>query len=74
MVADAATGEYSDILPGYEGHVRSIAWQDADTIVFVGDEGTATKLKKIARTGGEAMNLPTHGDAIWSSVSLSKDG
>ncbi len=42
MVADAATGSLRELLPNLMGQVESLAWRDADTIVYTADIGTAS--------------------------------
>src|SRR5690606_36375201 len=45
-------GEQRDLLPGLEGHVWSVAWQDADTLLYVSHEGVQTRLGAICVGGG----------------------
>ncbi len=74
LIADPADGSLRDILPDYEGHVKSIAWQDADTVMFLGDEGVWTTFGEIGREG---QNRKTHlpkGGVTASEFSVSRDG
>lgn len=72
-VADRASGSVQDVLPNYNGHVSSIAWRDAKTIVFLGEEGTHTALSSVGHDGtNRRVHLaPTR---VLSGLSLSKDG
>ena len=74
MVADTATGEFSDILPGLEGHVTSVLWEDDDTIRYAVSLGVETTIERVARTGGEPETLLAPGTAIVTGFSMSDDG
>ncbi len=74
MVAGVADGVLRDVLPGYEGQVASTWWQDAETIMYLGDEGVWTTLGEVGRTGsGRKTHIPT-GRGVYSRMSLSRDG
>ncbi|MFP3941027.1 MAG: S9 family peptidase, partial [Thermoanaerobaculia bacterium] len=81
-VASAETGAFHDVLPGYEGHVRDVAWSDGDTLVFLGDEGVVTLLYQLDLPGagpadgeaGDPRLLAPAGRTQWSGLSLSRDG
>jgi dipeptidyl aminopeptidase/acylaminoacyl peptidase len=53
MVAPAAGGELKDLLPGLEGHVSALAWQDESTLMFLSDEGVMTALGEVEVSSGE---------------------
>lgn len=74
MVADTQTGEFSDILPGLEAHVTSVAWEDDDTVRYSVDRGVETAIERVARTGGEPETLLAPGTAIVTGFSMSEDG
>ena len=42
LVARATGGALEDVLPNYMGHVSAVAFRDANTLVFIGDEGEET--------------------------------
>lgn len=77
LVAPSAGGAMLDVLPGYAGDVAAIAWQDADAVMFVGNEGTGTSFSEIDRT---KMVRKTHltagqkGAPILAHLGLSRDG
>ncbi|MCL6481758.1 MAG: S9 family peptidase [Firmicutes bacterium] len=74
MVVDASTGQFRDLLPGYLGHVSDIAWQDKDTLMFLGEEGVWTTFNEIRADGsGRKVILPA-GGLILTGFSLSRDG
>ncbi len=75
MVVPAKGGELRRLLPDYDaGHVSSIAWRDADTLLFTVNEGVWTFLAKADLNGtGFTRITPTEG-AILNLLSLSIDG
>lgn len=86
MVASAEDGAFRDVFPGYEGHVRDVAWRDGDTLVFLGDEGVVTLLYELDLSQSGAQSGPAAGGTAeprvlvpagrtqWSDLSLSRDG
>ncbi|MCL6567210.1 MAG: S9 family peptidase [Acidobacteriia bacterium] len=74
MVVDAATGQFRDLLPGYLGHVADVAWQDNDTLMFLGDEGVWTTFNEIRADGSGRKTILPAGGVILTGFSLSRDG
>src|SRR5262249_20834479 len=74
MVAPASGGPLRDLLPNYEGHIRAIAWQDADTLMYLGEERVWTTFGQISRSGANRKTLVPNGPPILTGFSLSKDG
>ncbi|HWL93762.1 MAG TPA: S9 family peptidase [Phycisphaerae bacterium] len=74
MVVPAGGGELREILPGFEGHVKSIGWQDNDTVMYVADIGVETIFAKVDLTGGDPKTLIPKGGVVLGSVSVAKDG
>jgi dipeptidyl aminopeptidase/acylaminoacyl peptidase len=72
--AVAAGGPAKDILPGYLAHVSDIAWQDADTIMFVGQEGCEASFGKIDLDGSNRKTILPPGGPILTGFSLAADG
>jgi dipeptidyl aminopeptidase/acylaminoacyl peptidase len=65
VVVPATGGTLTDILPGYEAHVRSMAWKDADTLYFIGDEGVETTFNEVGRDGtGRRVVIPGGGQIL----------
>ena len=74
MAAPAAGGPARDLLPGYGGNVARVAWLDADTVMYVGDEGVQTVLGKVRKDGtGQKTILPAEGP-VFTAFDLSRDG
>jgi dipeptidyl aminopeptidase/acylaminoacyl peptidase len=74
MVAAATGGPLTDLLPGFLGHVTAIAWQDAETVMFVAAEGVWTSFGKVRRDATQRKTIVPVGGAILSGITLSKDG
>ncbi len=74
MVASAEDGKFRELLPGYEAHVSSIAWQDDETVMFIADSGCETVFGKVGLEDGERKIIVPSGGPIFSGLSLSKDG
>jgi dipeptidyl aminopeptidase/acylaminoacyl peptidase len=73
MVVPATGGAPKDLLPNYEGHVGSIAWQSNDTVMFIGEEGVWTTFAKVSLAGERKTIIPT-GGRILDRFTLSRDG
>jgi dipeptidyl aminopeptidase/acylaminoacyl peptidase len=74
MVAPASDGPLQDILPNYKGHVTGVAWQDDETVMFVGDEGVWTTLGEIRFDGSARKTHIPAGKHVFRGLRLSKDG
>lgn len=74
MVASATSGEFRDILPGWEGSAHAIGWSDADTLLYVGDEGAWSSLAEVDLDGKRRALIANGSQPILGSFSLSKDG
>ncbi|MCK6484042.1 MAG: S9 family peptidase [Phycisphaerae bacterium] len=74
IVASASDGTYRDVLPNLDGHVTSIAWQNADTIMYLADERVTTSFGKVNADGSEQKTLVPSGKQVLSGLSLSRDG
>jgi dipeptidyl aminopeptidase/acylaminoacyl peptidase len=74
LVASADGDTPTDVVPNFEGHVSSIAWSDADTIVFVGDEGLVNSFGEVKRDGtGRKIHVPAVA-SVFGSCTVSRDG
>ncbi len=67
-------GSLRDLLPGYEGQIDSVAWQDRDTIMYVASEGVHTTFARISIDGNERKTVVPTGGPIFRNLSLTKDG
>ncbi|HXE74975.1 MAG TPA: S9 family peptidase [Candidatus Xenobia bacterium] len=83
MVVPATGGPLRDLLPGYEAHVSDVAWQDADTIMYLSDEGVQATFNEIKRDGtGQHIIIRVNGPEgrlpeekpILTAFSPSRDG
>ena len=74
LVRQVEGGAWKEVLPGYEGHVRDIAWKDATTLVFVGDEGAESRLLQIGRDGRGRQELIPAGRLVLNLVEAPKTG
>jgi dipeptidyl aminopeptidase/acylaminoacyl peptidase len=81
-VAAAGQTAWTDVLPDYPGHVQSIGWKDASTLVYVGAKGVWTEVgavrvrgtdEKVPANEGPTLLVKT-GGPILHSVSVSRDG
>src|SRR5690606_25031028 len=67
-------GEQRDLLPGLQGHVWNVAWQDAGTLLYVSHEGVQTRLGAVGVDGsGDRTVLPAEGP-VWNSLSAARGG
>ena len=74
MVVPSAGGAARDLLPSYGGHISSIAWQDDDTVMYLGGEGVWTAIGEVRRDGTEHKNILEPGTHVLSGMTLSRDG
>ncbi|MCU0304670.1 MAG: S9 family peptidase [Thermoanaerobaculales bacterium] len=75
LVAEATGGRARELTRGFEGSVRSIAWADAASIVFLADVGVGSELYRVSAGGGplEALGRSSDG-VVYSALSLANDG
>ena len=74
MVADSETGEFRDVVPGFEGHFTRAAWTDARTIRYLADVGTETEIGEVRVDGSNRSVIVAPGDAVFTSFGVSDDG
>jgi dipeptidyl aminopeptidase/acylaminoacyl peptidase len=73
MTAPAGGGAPRDLLPGYQGNVARVAWRDAGTVIFLGDEGVETVLGEVSRDHPDRASKRAFGVSV-ASFDLSRDG
>jgi dipeptidyl aminopeptidase/acylaminoacyl peptidase len=74
MVVSGQGGDLTEILPSFQGHVTDIAWQDAETVMYLADVGCETIFGEVRIDGsGKKLHVPA-GGPVFSSFSLSRDG
>lgn len=74
MVADAATGEFRDVVPGFEGHFTLATWTDEGTIRYLADVGSETEIGEVRADGTNRSILVGEGPAVFTSFSASSSG
>jgi dipeptidyl aminopeptidase/acylaminoacyl peptidase len=74
MTVSAAGGASHDLLPGYEGNAAHIAWQDAEFVMYIGDEGVQTPFAKVGRDGKGQKSLIGPEGFVLTGLDLAKDG
>lgn len=78
MVVPAEGGALRDVLPDLMGHVRSLAWQDASTLMFLADVRTGTVFGEVDVETGErkdhCVGGAGEGSPILARPSISRDG
>ncbi|MCD9007109.1 S9 family peptidase [Luteimonas sp. XNQY3] len=67
-------GVQRDLLPGLEGHVWNVAWRDADTLVFLSQEGVQSRLAEIRADGSGQRTLLPAGGPVHMGLSVSPRG
>lgn len=73
MVAGPSGGEFSDLIPGLEGHIWHLDWIGRDRIVFLSQEGTGVRLATIRADGRDQKTLLADGP-IFNGLSVSRGG
>jgi len=73
MVVALPGGSLRDLMPDYKVHVSTIAWKDAETIVWVADEGTGARVGEVD-LGGHSRTLVEPDGPVLSELTLSEDG
>jgi dipeptidyl aminopeptidase/acylaminoacyl peptidase len=74
MVADAETGQFRDVVPGFEGHFTLVHWTDDQTIRYLADVGVETEIGEVRYDGSNRADIVAPGDAVFTSFSVSRDG
>ncbi|MFU8878001.1 MAG: S9 family peptidase, partial [Wenzhouxiangellaceae bacterium] len=69
MVAGSNGGEFTDLIPGLEGHVWYLDWLADDRIVFLSYEGTGVRVGAIDADGGNQQTLLDDGP-IFNGISV----
>lgn len=74
MVVASSGGAFKEVLPGYEAHVRQIAWKDNDTLLFGADEGVWSAIGEIGRDGTRRRTIVPAGGPIVTALDRTTDG
>jgi dipeptidyl aminopeptidase/acylaminoacyl peptidase len=69
MVATVDAEEpMDDLMPDYQAHVHSIAWSDASHVVWLAEEGLASRLGSVSLSG-ERQDLLQPGQTVYTQLS-----
>jgi dipeptidyl aminopeptidase/acylaminoacyl peptidase len=74
FVVPASGGTAVNLAPEYEGTANSVAWQNAQTVLFTAAEGTESALSSVPAAGGRITRIAGHTDEFFNTVSVAKDG
>ena len=78
LVVGREGGALRDLMPGFEGHVRSVEWQDPFSLLFVADRGCETRFGRVDLKGNATVRFESSGAGspvpIVTSLSVSGDG
>ena len=73
-VSDAASGKVRDLLPNLPGHVKAIAWLDADHVAAVIHVGVESMIWRVNANDGSHAEVFRQGGLIVRDISVSSAG
>jgi dipeptidyl aminopeptidase/acylaminoacyl peptidase len=74
VVASRDGGPVRDLIPNYEGHIWSFAWQDHETLVYVAEQGVWQTIASVATDASPRQTLLPAGSHVLGQLTLSRDG
>ncbi|NOX60013.1 MAG: S9 family peptidase, partial [Planctomycetes bacterium] len=74
FTVSADGGAFKQVAPDYQPNFASIDWQDANTIMFIANDGCLTSLGKVAKDGSRFKLIVEPEGVVLSQLSLSKNG
>ncbi|MDP1572167.1 MAG: S9 family peptidase [Vicinamibacterales bacterium] len=74
MVAPAGGGALRDLMPDYEAHVRAFAWRDADTLVYMSEEGVSSVVGEVRKDGTGRRTIVAAGGPIITAMERARNG
>lgn len=78
LVAGSGGGELRDLMPEFEGHVRSVEWQGSESLLFIADRGCETRFGRVDLKGNVTVRFESSGAGssvpVVTSFSVSRDG
>lgn len=74
LVAPAAGGAARELLPGLLGHVRGLAWQNPETLLYLTHEGCGCTVGKVTADGRAQKAFFRDPAVFLHGLSLSADG
>lgn len=70
-----ATGQkVRDLVPDYLGQIESVAWRDANTVVYLGHESVQSRVAQVKIDGTDRQTLIEPGAAVLGKLSLAESG
>ena len=63
-----------DLMPGYEAHVESIAWQDDSSLLWLAGDGVGSRIGTVDRDGNREDLIEPGEQTVFRGFSLSDDG
>jgi dipeptidyl aminopeptidase/acylaminoacyl peptidase len=70
LVVPAEGGTPRDLLPGGEAGVTAFAWESADDLLYVADQGVETTIGRVRRDGSGRRTLVPAGGPVLSSLQV----
>jgi len=74
MVAPATGGALRDLMPSYNAHVRAFAWKDANTLVYMADEGVTSAIGDIRKDGTSPRAVMATGGPVVVAIDRASNG
>jgi dipeptidyl aminopeptidase/acylaminoacyl peptidase len=74
MVAPAAGGALRDLMPSYNAHVRAFSWKDANTLVYMADEGVTSALGEVRKDGTAPRTMMPTGGPVVVAIDRAPNG
>ncbi|MDH3786884.1 MAG: S9 family peptidase, partial [Acidobacteriota bacterium] len=78
MVAGTTDGEMRDLMPTFDGHVRTIEWVGSSALWFIADVGAETRLGKVELDGTVSTRFESAGIAapfpVITAMASTADG
>lgn len=75
LIGPASGGPLQDLQPLNRGHITDVVWKDAETVVYLADEGVYCRLGTIRRDRTEAKVLiPKAAEKVFTAIELARDG
>jgi dipeptidyl aminopeptidase/acylaminoacyl peptidase len=73
LIALAVGGHLVNILPAFEGHITHFAWQDSDTLIFLGDWDVSTVFGSVRRDGSARRTFLGADGPVFTDFTISLD-
>ncbi|GJM23648.1 MAG: prolyl oligopeptidase [Phycisphaerae bacterium] len=74
FTVSASGGAFKQVAPDYLPNFASIEWQNANTIMFLANDGCLTAFGRVNKDGSDFKIVVEPGGPVMGRLSLSKDG